>query len=108
MKNGRFAPNEECILVMYSSFFILHSSFLLFFVDGFETLNLVHVVLAEVAPFIIRIEVGWDRKRLFALVEESLHEDVARLAFLRTIEDELDVATHWEDVVVAPHFIEFA
>ena len=29
--------------------------YLLFFVDGFETLNLVHVVLAEVTPFIIWI-----------------------------------------------------
>ena len=32
MKNGRFAPNEECILVfliiiLHSTFFILHSSF---------------------------------------------------------------------------------
>ena len=73
MKNENYSYYEQSKI--HSSFFILH--FLLFFVDGFETLNLVHVVLAEVAPFIIRIGGGWDRERLFALVEESLHENVA-------------------------------
>jgi|GEM_PF-4485239 len=52
MKNENYSYYERSKI--HSSFFILHwlrrakgSSFiLLFFVDGFETLNLVHVVLA--------------------------------------------------------------
>ena len=64
-------------------------------------------VLAQVGPLIIIWCVGGlDWQGHLALVEQGLHQDVA-LSLGGLVEDELDVATHGEDLVVLPVLVEF-
>ena len=66
-----------------------------------EVVEFAGVIVAEIGPFVVGTSDGLQRKMRFVLVEKSLYEYVAS-AFFRLIEDELYVATHWENLVVQP------